>query len=87
MSDSAIKLMTKQTDRLFDPGVVSVIETPGGPHSVPNANDTGNAATLVTQGAQSVIAEPLLGVVAFGTAPTWRSGGVRISIELAQDSI
>jgi len=84
--DSSVKAMMKQVDRLFDPDVVTVVETPGGPYSIPNLNDVSTSAAVVAQGSQSVIAEPLLGLVTFGTAPTWRSGAVRVSIELVQDS-
>ena len=79
--------MLRQTDALFDETVISVVETPrGGPCAVPNLSDVDSAAVQVTQGEQSVLQEPVLGSVQFPTAPGWRSGYCKISVELSADS-
>lgn len=83
----AVKAMMRQTDRLFDPEVVTTIESDrGGPMSYPCFDDTSNPAQLVTQDAQSSKIEPTLGQLSFPTCPTWRSGIALVSLELDQDS-
>jgi HK97 family phage major capsid protein len=80
--------MMKRTDPLFDPEVVTVIESDrGGPMGYPSYDDTSATAVQVTdQNTQSQIVEPALGQLAFPTCPTWRSGIVRCSVELDQDT-
>jgi HK97 family phage major capsid protein len=80
--------MMKATDDLFSEDAVTRIDTPrGGPASIPNMDDTTSSATLVTQATTSTETEPAaLGQLSFPTAPTWRSGIVKVSIELDQDS-
>ena len=79
--------MLRQTDQLFDERAVTILETPkGGPTSVPNLNDLNSVATLVAQGTQDTQQEPSLGQLSFLTCPTWRSGIVKLSVELDRDS-
>jgi len=54
---------------------------------LPFVDDSGNTATVVSEGGvSSTTDEPIIGGVALGVAPTYRSGLIRVSTELLQDS-
>jgi HK97 family phage major capsid protein len=79
--------MLKNADRLFDPEVVTFIESNnGGPMQVPMIDDTGVVATIVLEGQQSSMADVPVGNQTLAIASTWRSRLVKASIELIQDS-
>jgi HK97 family phage major capsid protein len=80
--------MLKAIDRLFDEAVVTKIDTDaGGPAEIPNMDDTGSAASVVSQGQQDVEEDPrALGQLSFLTCPQWRSGIIKVSREFYKDS-
>lgn len=76
----------KAADALFDADVVSFYPTDtGAPVNVPAWDDTGNAATIVTEGGQDTLEEPTLQSLQLPAAPTFRTGILKLSIELLQD--
>jgi HK97 family phage major capsid protein len=77
----------KAVDDLFDPAVVTILTSNGGgPQAVPLSDDTEGAAAKVDQNQQSTpISDIPISSLQFSTAPTWRSGGLKISVEQAQD--
>ena len=76
----------RAVDDLYDPNVTSILTSPGGgPWSHPLSDDTENSAALVDQNHQSNVSDIPISSLQFLTAPTWRSGGLKISIEEAQD--
>jgi HK97 family phage major capsid protein len=77
----------KAVDDLFDPSVTTIAESNGGgPWSHPLADDTENAAEKITQNQLSDVTDVPISSLQFPTAPTWRSGGLKISMEQVQDS-
>ena len=80
--------MLKAYDPLFDPAVVTMIETAtGAPCPIPVLDDVAGVATVIPENQISTIAD--LGnfsQVLLDKAPTWRSPLVKVSLELAQDS-
>ena len=80
--------MMRQTDRLFDPDVVTFITSDrGGPMSVPMLDDTSSEASVIAQGQQTTQREPeTLGQLSFDTATTWESGLWKVSRSLMADS-
>jgi len=80
--------MLKVVDPLFDPDMVTVVETTtGGPFVIALLNDTASAAAIVAENTTSTIAD--LGPfdrILLAKAPTWRTPLVKVSFELAQDS-
>ncbi len=77
----------KAVDDLFDPDVTSILTSNGGgPWSHPLADDTEDAAQQINQNQPSNVGDIPISSLQFPTAPTWRSGGLKISIEEAQDS-
>jgi HK97 family phage major capsid protein len=78
----------KQYDRLFDPDVVTVVETKtGAPIPFPLLDDVNQEATIIPEnlisnkGVDLVFAQLMLPQV-----PTWRSGWITVPIQLMQDS-
>jgi HK97 family phage major capsid protein len=81
-----VTVAMKTYDRLFDAANVFEAER-GGPLALPFIDDTASSATVVGEGSASNAGpDPVPGGVALGVAPTFRSGLVRVSIELLQDS-
>jgi HK97 family phage major capsid protein len=86
--EAEVWMALQQYDRLFDDNVVSWFTSGrGGPWQIPMDNDLAASAVIVSQDTASppVDLGPL-GQVSFPTAPTWRSGALRASVELDQDS-
>jgi len=84
-----LQLALAQYDPLFNPDVVTVYETTtGAPTMLPAVDDTASAATIISEGAQSVAGDTNLVVqqTALSSTPTYRSGFVKVSMELVQDS-
>jgi HK97 family phage major capsid protein len=86
--DQQVWQMMRQTDRLFDPDVVSFVTTDkGGPLSVPMLDDTTSAASVLAQNQQTVQQEPpVLGQLSFGVTPTFQSGLWKVSRSLVEDN-
>jgi HK97 family phage major capsid protein len=79
--------MLKAVDPLFDPEVITLVETTtGGPFAIPLLNDTTTAATIIAENTTSTIADLVFDRILLGKAPTWRTPLVKVSFELAQDS-
>lgn len=77
----------KAFDALFRDDVVTIIETDtGAPTVLPNLDDTAAAATPITENTQEGASEPVTSAVVLGVPPTYRSGIVRVSVELMADS-
>jgi HK97 family phage major capsid protein len=77
----------KAVDDLFDPAVTTILTSLGaGPYPAVLVDDTENAAALVAQNAQSTPSDIPVSSIQFGTAPTWRSGLLKLSREIIQDS-
>jgi HK97 family phage major capsid protein len=80
--------MLKAVDPLFDPEVVTRVETEtGGPYVIPLHNDVASVAAIVAENAMATVAD--LGVfdqIVLPKCPTWRTALVKVSVELAQDS-
>ena len=77
----------RAVDDLFDPQTTSILmSNGGGPWSHPLADDTQDSAQQINQNQLSNVGDIPVGSLQFSTAPTWRSGGLKISIEEAQDS-
>jgi len=76
----------KAYDRLFD--VATPWEaTGGGPSVLPFLDDTGATALVVAEGVVSNAGpDPVAGAAQLGICPTYRSGLVKVSHELLQDS-
>jgi HK97 family phage major capsid protein len=76
----------KGYDRLFDKATTLETET-GGACPIPLDDDSAHVATLVAESGTSVQnVDAVFDSIAFGKCPTWRSGLVRVPIELVQDS-
>ena len=77
----------KAVDDLFDPALVTILSSPGaGPYPAVQVDDTENAAAVVSQNAQSTPSDIPVSSLQFGTSPTWRSGLLKLSREIVQDS-
>lgn len=77
----------KAYDALFDPEVVTFASNQNGSQTlVPVIDDTANPATVVAEGVQDSEADPALSGVVVPNAKTWRTGIVKISRELLEDS-
>ena len=78
--------IAETTDELFD--AATLFETDYGTScGFPTDDDTSSSASLVAENAQSVTNSPVaFDNVAFGRCPTWRSGHIVTSMELAADS-
>ncbi|HTR22721.1 MAG TPA: phage major capsid protein [Terriglobales bacterium] len=75
----------KQVDELFE--LATLFPTPtGSPTAFPLVDDVANAASIVGESQGSTEVEPTYAPVTFNACPTWRSGMVRASVELVQDS-
>lgn len=74
-------------DQLFNENVVTIIETDGGqPRVYPNLDDTANAASITDESdPDRVEVDPFTSAV-LSTPPTFRTGVVLVSYDLAQDS-
>jgi HK97 family phage major capsid protein len=83
-----VMAMMKAADDLFNPDVVGWLETDtGNPFSLPNMDDTSSSASIVAQGVQITTQDlATLGQLSFPEAPTWRSGMIKVSIELDTDA-
>jgi HK97 family phage major capsid protein len=74
-------------DALYSPDVCTIYEPDkGAPVKLPIIDDTTSAATKVAETIQSDLQLPKVDRVSLGLAPTYRSGIVPMSVELAQDS-
>jgi len=83
-SDTFLTIL-KKVDELF--GLATLFPTrTGSPTNFPLIDDTANVAAVVAENAQSTEVEPTYAPCVFGQCPTWRSGMMRASVELAQDS-
>jgi len=79
----------KAYDRLFDEDVVTLYQTERGAQTqLPILDDTASSAQIISEAAQTIIEDPSPGAqqVTLSPASTWRSGLIRTSIELLQDS-
>jgi HK97 family phage major capsid protein len=79
----------KNYDRLFDPDVSNILQTDSGsPIVLAALDDTQSTSSVVAEGQQSVQNDPNPGAsqILLASAPTWRSGLVKCSVELLQDS-
>jgi len=75
----------KAYDGIFD--VATVVQTEhGNACTVPIDDDSGQAASVIAENGTSSSVDAVFDRVSFGKIPTWRSGHVRASIEIAQDS-
>jgi HK97 family phage major capsid protein len=84
-----LEVALKAYDALFDRQVVTLWETKNGaPAKLPALDDTQSAATIIGEGQQSVVGDATLTAqqTSLASAPTWRSGLIKISQELLQDS-
>jgi HK97 family phage major capsid protein len=81
-------VMLKGYDQIFDPSVVTWLETDtGAPMPVPMLDDTAISATKVDENNISITtANIVFDQLALGRCPTWRSGWVAVPIQLVQDS-
>lgn len=77
----------KAADALWDPEVTTVWPTDtGAPANVPQWDDTANAATVLPEAQQDPLVEPGLLSLQIPTAPTYRTGILKLSIESLQDA-
>jgi HK97 family phage major capsid protein len=77
-------LALKQYDRLFD--AASVVQTTNGSQMlVPVVDDTGNPATVVSEGGQDAETDPTTAGVLVPTASNYRTNLVKMSLELLED--
>ena len=77
--------MLVQTDELF--GLAMLFETRNGSATgYPILDDTANEAAIVAEGGSSSEVEATFATLAFALCPTWRSGYLRVSVELVNDS-
>jgi HK97 family phage major capsid protein len=85
---SKVWTMLKQSDRLFDPDVVTFYESEhGNVLSVPVTDDNSVSAVQIAENATSVEADfGTIDRVSLAKVPTWRSKKMVCSIELLQDS-
>jgi HK97 family phage major capsid protein len=86
--EATVYAMLKQIDQLFDENVVTRIETERGtPVGIPNVEDTGNAATKISENSASTETDPTtVDGLNLAKADSWRSGLIRASMELVNDS-
>jgi HK97 family phage major capsid protein len=75
----------KQTDELFSLAMMFETTT-GSPTGYPILDDTGAAAAIVAEQGASTEVDEVFAALSFGQCPTWRSGTVIASVELAADS-
>jgi HK97 family phage major capsid protein len=74
-------------DKLFDPSVVDLFKSDNGLQiPVPVIDDTGSAAVAIDENMQAEEQDPVLSQVLLPLAPMWRSGIVKVSHQLLQDS-
>lgn len=74
-------------DALFDPNVCTVASSRNGSNQlIPTLDDTANAATVVTENTQGTETDPTIGGVLVPTASTYRTGIVKLSREMLEDS-
>jgi HK97 family phage major capsid protein len=77
----------KAIERLTDPDVITVAESPNGyKWAHPLSDDTTAAASKFDESTQDTEQDPTLGSLVFTKADTWRTPMVKLSIEFAQDS-
>lgn len=77
----------KAYDRLTDENVITVAETDHGEAwSYPMSDDTSSAATKLAEGVQDNEVDTTLGQLSFNIADSWRTGIVKVSRQLFQDS-
>jgi HK97 family phage major capsid protein len=77
--------MLKATDPLFDLALLFETRT-GSATGYPILDDTGAAAAIVGENSASSETDEVFASLAFGACPLWRSGYVRCSNELINDS-
>jgi len=78
----------KKFDGLWDREVVTMIEAEkGGPYLAPAVDDTGSAAVQLAEGVQDTETDPSIEGTLLPQCPTYRTGLVKVSMELFQDSI
>ena len=75
----------KQTDGIFELGTPWLTPT-GSVSGFPMVDDIANAASVVGENTTSTEVETAYAAIAFNQTPTWRSGFMRASVELATDS-
>jgi HK97 family phage major capsid protein len=75
----------KQTDELFSLAMMFETKT-GAPTGYPILDDTGAAAAIVAEQGASTEVDEVFAALSFGQCPTYRSGTVIVSVELAADS-
>ncbi len=88
-----ISFALREVDQLHDPDVVTFIRTPKGtPLTIPEMDETSQQAVAILEGAEDdtgtqgdAAADPIL-ACKMSTPPTYRSGFVRASFELVQDT-
>ncbi|MGH9402222.1 MAG: phage major capsid protein [Terriglobia bacterium] len=77
----------KAYDALFSPDVVTFVSSSNGSQMLaPTIDDTANAATVVAEAVQDTETDPTTGGVLVPTASNWRTGMVKLSLELLQDA-
>jgi HK97 family phage major capsid protein len=81
-------MMQKAYDPLFNPDVVTVVETePGSSFSAPLQEDTSSVWTIISENAGAVLANVgAFDILVLPKPPTFRSPMVQVSLELLQDS-
>jgi HK97 family phage major capsid protein len=75
----------KATDAIFELSTVWETRT-GSTSGFPILDDTSNEATIISENSTSSEADAVFAALAFGETPMWRSGYLRCSIELVNDS-
>jgi HK97 family phage major capsid protein len=77
----------KAYDRLFDSDVITIVESPhGNQWAYPLSDDTSATASIAAEDTQDTEIDPQPDSLVLPKAPTWRTGMVKVSLELAQDS-
>lgn len=79
------EIMLQQTDELFSLAMLFETRT-GSATGYPVLSDTSASAAIVAEQGASTEVDEVFAALSFGQCPTWRSGTVIASVELANDS-
>ncbi len=79
------EIWLKQYDEIFDLAT-EWLSLDGSPSVYPILDDTGQAAAIVGEAGNSTEVDDVFAGLGFNQTPTWRSGVIRCSLELFQDS-
>jgi HK97 family phage major capsid protein len=84
---AALLVALKAYDRLFDPDVTTFVTSKNGSSMlVPTIDDTANAAVATSEAGQDLDQDPTTSGILIPTASTYRTGLVKLSRELLEDS-